>query len=476
MIEHSQVPVVLVTGGASGIGWAVCRRFAAAGYRVAVIDRDGEAAKAQAQLLGGDSIGIACDVSQAEQIAAAVAACAERYSRIDVLVNNAGIVEAAGETFVDKTLAGFRSLFAVNLLGMHAAAQAVAPLMRAQGGGAIVNLASCAGVVATPYQTGYGATKSAIMAMTRALADVWSADGIRVCAVAPGYVRTELMDGLIARGAVDPAVIERRIPLGRMGRPEELAEAIFYLGRGEADGVAGATLLVDGGLLAFGGSGAASTGPAPASRLPAAGASRVVLVQSEIDAGGALAARFAAGGDRVVVFGDDPQGPARVASALGPQHLYCAGATTDQAAVLRMVARVGQSFGAIDVVVNDLRVAAPGAAFETEIDRALAGSFVVLQAVAPLMFGKGGAIVNICGGTQDAGIAQRVGPAVAAGGIALLTRGLACEWAPQGVRVNAIVPAATPMEDDIAALAGFLTSEAASYITGAVVPLSLRLL
>jgi NAD(P)-dependent dehydrogenase (short-subunit alcohol dehydrogenase family) len=247
----------LVTGAADGIGWATAERFAAGGWRVAVLDLREDAAQARAATLGADHIAVACDVTDAASVRAAVTKVVERFNRIDALVNNAGISEQNAPTLA-QTPEGFDRVLAVNLKGAFLMTQAMLGAMRSQARdargqrGAIVNLGSIASLAGIPGRNAYSAAKAGVLGMTRALASEWARDGIRVNAVAPGYVRTALVDDLVRRGAIDAHAIAARTPLGRMAEPAEIAEAIFFLSSPASSYVTGATLSADGGWTAFG--------------------------------------------------------------------------------------------------------------------------------------------------------------------------------------------------------------------------------
>lgn len=250
-------PVVLITGAADGIGWATARLLAAQGWRVALLDLRAEAAQARAAELGPQHLGLACDVSDADSAQAAVAAAARHFGRIDALVNNAGIADQTAPT-LQQTASAFDRVLAVSLRGSFLMSQAVIERMLEQprdargNRGAIVNIGSIASFGGIPGRNAYSAAKAGVLGMTRTLAVEWARQGIRVNAVAPGYVATALVADLAQKGAIDAQGIARRTPLGRMAEPAEIAAAIAFLASPAASFVTGATLSADGGWTALG--------------------------------------------------------------------------------------------------------------------------------------------------------------------------------------------------------------------------------
>ncbi len=243
--------MAVITGAADGIGWATAQRLAQEFTHVALLDLDGAAAQARAAELGQAHLGLACDVTSPEAVQSAVEAVVARFGRIDALVNNAGIGEQRGDT-LEQTAEGFDRVLSVHLRGAFLVSQACARTMLAQESGAIVNIASIAGAAGIPGRNAYGAAKAGVSAMTRSMACEWARRGLRVNAVAPGYVRTALVEKLVASGQVDAARIEARTPMGRMARPAEIAEAIAFLASPRASFITGTTLAADGGWLALG--------------------------------------------------------------------------------------------------------------------------------------------------------------------------------------------------------------------------------
>lgn len=240
--------VALVTGAGSGIGRGSALAFAAAGAAVVVSDIVpgwAEETVSQIRLAGGEASFVRADVTVAAEVAALVAAAVERYGRLDYAHNNAGI-EGAGGSLLDYPEEVFDRVLAVNLKGVWLSMKYEIPRMLAQGGGAIVNTASVAGLRGSPGLFAYGASKHAVVGMTRSAAREFRDRGIRVNAVCPGLIDTPMVE----RG-FDPdqlAILLRR-QMGRLGTPEEVARAVVWLCSDAAAFVTGVALPVDGGYL-----------------------------------------------------------------------------------------------------------------------------------------------------------------------------------------------------------------------------------
>jgi NAD(P)-dependent dehydrogenase (short-subunit alcohol dehydrogenase family) len=254
---HDQKPIALVTGAADGIGWATAQTFSAAGYRVALIDLNEEKARLRADELGADHVAYGCDVAKEANVRFTFERLQKQFGRLDVLVNNAGIGSPHVPT-TEQTVESFEEILGIHLRGTFLFSRGAFAMMAPRKAGSIVNIGSIAGIVGLPRRNAYGAAKAGIASMTRSMACEWASDGIRVNAVAPGFVATALVKKLELDGSVDTHQLERRIPMGRLARPEEIASAILFLSSAAASYITGAILSVDGGWTAFGDAGNAS--------------------------------------------------------------------------------------------------------------------------------------------------------------------------------------------------------------------------
>ena len=248
--------VVVVTGGAAGIGRATARRFAQAGARVAVWDvkaADPQALVDELAAAGGEGAFQTVDVTDAAAVEAAVAAVAERWGRIDVLVNNAGILRdhqlvkwKDGQKLAEMSEKDFDAVVAVNLKGVFLCTRAVAPRMIAGGGGSILNASSVVGLYGNFGQTNYVAAKAGLIGMTRTWARELGKYKIRVNAVAPGFIATEMVKSIPEK--IRQTMVART-PIGRMGQPEDIANAYLWLASDAASYISGTVLSVDGGVV-----------------------------------------------------------------------------------------------------------------------------------------------------------------------------------------------------------------------------------
>jgi NAD(P)-dependent dehydrogenase (short-subunit alcohol dehydrogenase family) len=244
----------IITGGGAGIGLAIARAFGRAGASVAIVDLDAEraeAAEAELRREGITALVRVADVTDGQSVAPAFGDIIDRFGgTLHVLVNNAGIAEFAG--LEDSTLESWNHIFAVNVTGAFLCCRAALPAMKREGG-AIVNMASIAGLIGIPRMPAYCASKAALIGLTRQLAVDYSGQGIRVNCICPGRIAGTELDRWIM--ALDSEAVTQtkmaKYPIGRFGRPEEIAEAALFLASAESGFVTGTALTVDGGMTAL---------------------------------------------------------------------------------------------------------------------------------------------------------------------------------------------------------------------------------
>ena len=237
--------VCIVTGGAQGIGEACCRRFAREQAHVIVVDIDDVRGSALATELGATYIH--CDVGDKSEVDAVVAHALRVYGHIDVLVNNAGIFKAAN--FLEVTEDDFDAVLRINLKGSFLMGQAAARAMATRGKGSIVNMSSVNGVLAIPTIASYNVSKGGINQLTRVMALSLADQGVRVNAVAPGTIATELAAKAVLTSDEAKAKIMSRTPMKRLGEPSEIADVVAFLASDAASYMTGEIVVVDGGRM-----------------------------------------------------------------------------------------------------------------------------------------------------------------------------------------------------------------------------------
>ena len=244
----------VITGSAAGLGFAMARLFGREGARISLIDCARDKLERAAELLRAEGIDAGAhmaDVAEAEAVDRTFAAIAERYQRVvHVLVNNAGIAEFASVEETEPEL--WHRILGVNVTGTYLCARCALPLMRAQGG-SIVNMASIAGMIGIPRMAAYCASKGAVIGLTRQMAADYSGLGIRVNCLCPGRVAgTELDRAIMSRDSDDETLAKiAKYPIGRFGRPEEIAQAALFLASDDASFVSGTAFCVDGAMSAI---------------------------------------------------------------------------------------------------------------------------------------------------------------------------------------------------------------------------------
>jgi NAD(P)-dependent dehydrogenase (short-subunit alcohol dehydrogenase family) len=244
--------VAMVTGAATGIGRGAVDAYARAGCRVVLSDRDeerGEAAAGELRAAGADAAFFACDVADPGQVRRMHASIAERYGRLDVACNNAGIDGEMGPT-AECSLENFDRVIGVNLRGLFVCMQEQLKIMIPQKSGAIVNVASVAGLVGFGGLPAYCASKGGVVQLTRGAALEYATSGIRVNAICPGAIKTEMIERVTHSDPEQEKAMRALHPMDRMGTVEEVADAIVWISSPQASFVTGQAFAVDGGFVA----------------------------------------------------------------------------------------------------------------------------------------------------------------------------------------------------------------------------------
>ncbi|MBW2561773.1 MAG: 3-oxoacyl-ACP reductase FabG [Deltaproteobacteria bacterium] len=245
--------VAIVTGASKGIGKAIAEAYAREGASVVLASRSLNVLETNAQEIkqaGGEAMAVSVDIRKVESINDLVKKTVDRYGRLDLLVNNAGIT--MGGPSEDLAPEDWRMALETDLFGVFFASQAAARIMMPQGGGGIINISSVNGILAAPRRAAYCASKAAVNGLTKVLAIEWADRKIRVNAIAPGYVRTELVQDVIDKGAISLDAILRRTPQGRIGEVEDIAGLAVYMASDESSYMTGSIVNIDGGWAAYG--------------------------------------------------------------------------------------------------------------------------------------------------------------------------------------------------------------------------------
>lgn len=247
--------VVFITGAGNGIGLSMAGAFAANGARLALFDINADALAAARKTLqeAHSNVELICltgSITDESVVEEAVAQAERQFGRIDVLLNNAGI--SMNKPTLELSASDWRRAIDINLNGVFYCAQAAARRMVAQGSGVILNTASMYGLAAAPERAAYCASKAAVVMLTKVLAIEWAKSNVRVNAIAPGYVKTALVDQLVHEGRMDLDALTARTPSGRMAQPDEIAAIALFLASDTASFINGQAIVADGGWTAYG--------------------------------------------------------------------------------------------------------------------------------------------------------------------------------------------------------------------------------
>lgn len=500
--------VVIITGAAGGIGRAMMAEFAGRGDLLICVDMAECELQEAVRAVGEQHFAIECDLSEESNILKLFAQIDAMVDHVDVLLSNAALGPSMQPT-LQTDMAGFDRAIQINYYGPFIMAREAAKRMPKEGG-AIVNTASLAGVLGNPGRNAYAASKAALISLTKSLACEWADRNIRVTAIAPGYIRTPMVAALEAQGKADLSLVRQRIPVGRLGRADEIASVAGFLASDAASYVTGSVIVADGGWMSFNQPGTAHpavTGvPETELARPAANPNpRVVVVTGAGNGiGKAISTRFAAHGDHVVLIDKDLAAIEALSQQLGAGHLAIEADIASEDAVTKAFARIVDQFGHVDIVINNAAIADVfQPAFEQDssdlrrvFDVNVSGAFMCTKAALALMSGRDGFILNIGSINTFLPFAPRHAYGGSKAAIDILTRCFAAELGPQGIRSATLAPGyiRTPgvaaleaagkvdsksirrriplgdlgQPEDIANAALFLTSQAASYINGGI--------
>lgn len=248
LVLRLQNRVGIVTGGARGIGKAIASEFLKEGAKVIILDiLEDELRKTSEELSKyGEVLPLKVDVTKKDEVAKAIEEAFRRFGKVNILVNNAGI--AIQRAAIDMELSEWQRVIDINLTGVFICSQAFAKRLIKDGvGGVIINISSMLGKTGLELRSAYCASKAGVIGLTKSLAVEWGKYGIRVVAVAPGYIATQRVIELVRKGVVNEAEYNRRTPLSRMGTPEEVAKLVTFLASDDASYINGDAILIDGG-------------------------------------------------------------------------------------------------------------------------------------------------------------------------------------------------------------------------------------
>ncbi|KAA8735122.1 glucose 1-dehydrogenase [Acinetobacter qingfengensis] len=504
---QQQQKIAIVTGATGGIGQAICITLIQAGYQIVGLDIDSVKVQQQMAELGHQHTGFGCDLSDYAQIGRVVQNVGERFGQIDLIVNNAAVGPTMSAT-IDTSIDEFKQAISVNWTGPLQLIRECLAWMSSREA-AIVNIASLAGLVSNPKRNAYSASKAAMISLTHTLACELAATGIRVNAIAPGYVRTPMVAALESSGKIDLQQVRQRIPMGRLARPEEIAKVVNFLASTQAAYITGSIVTVDGGWACFNQAGTAypAINGIPEQEIHAINSQqkpRVVIVTGAAQGiGQAIAERFAQQGDQLILLDCNQEKLTQFNQKLGLQHLSFCLDIGDEQQVKQVFSTIRQKYSTVDILITNAGLVAQDlpneqssiAVIEKLFATNLEGAFCCMREIVPAMQNGQGMIINV--DSSHAYLPLSSGHAYEASKAALemLSRCLAAELAPQGIRIVTLCPGHIQTQGmtqlqragyiDVASIcqriplgylgqpqhvadaAFFLASDAATYINGA---------
>lgn len=444
--------VAVVTGAAGSIGMAVCLQLQKQGYQVVAIDKNKQGLSELQDRAENQMAVYVCDLLDPEEISQTMDSITQAFQRVDLIVNNAAIGPSMNSV-LDTSAKEFENTFEVNWLASVELVQKALKFMTHEYA-SIINISSGAGLQSNPKRNAYSASKAAVISLTKSLACELAEKKIRVNAIAPGYIKTEMIAALEQDNKLDLDAIRKRIPMGRLGRPSEIANVVSFLASERAEYITGSVVTVDGGYATFNQIGDACEAKViradeeelhPA---PQTGPRVVVITGAARGIGRATAAAFAAQGDLLAMLDYDAASVEQLKQDFGSQHLAIQVDITDEAQINSAFEQIKQYFGRVDVMVNNAAIADVFGPVEQQslsgLRRIMAtnvtGSFSCAREAIKLMPEQGGAIVNFGSINTHLPFAPRHAYGASKAAIEMITRCMAAELGQKGIRVLTVCP------------------------------------